>query len=183
MKRMIITIAIAVLTAHNLSAQTTAAGTTQTDDSLQYKKNSWYIEFAGASLLGMTINYERFLGGHPWGFSVRAGIGGGIVPEIFTDKVDVYVVFPVGLSYNIPVSASKRNMIEVGGVFEYVSGLPANTFDTNTTHFYQGVVSWRYESSSHRTQFRASIYPNIVTLDNGHTGLFPWVGFSIGQKF
>src|SRR5579863_8997389 len=107
MKKLIFVLAIAALSAQSLKAQTTAAA-----DSTLNLKNSWYFEFAGASISGATFNYERFLSKTPGSFSIHAGIGGGIVPHIFDNGADVFAAFTGGLSYNIPVTKDKRGMIE-----------------------------------------------------------------------
>ncbi|HVV56306.1 MAG TPA: hypothetical protein VHC47_13320 [Mucilaginibacter sp.] len=182
MKSFIISLAVAVLASQSLSAQNTVSDTVKTD-SLHFK-NSWYIEFGGIRPLGVTINYERFLEGHPWGISVHAGIGGGIIPDIFTNDLNVYATIPIGISYNIPVSANKRSMIEVGGTYTYAPGLGEALWGVHQNNsFLQAVVSWRYESRSHTTQFRATLYPIVVNFSNGLNSLRPSLGFSIGKKF
>src|ERR1700741_5487991 len=98
MKKLILLMAVAAFSAQGLKAQTTAAA-----DSALNLKNSWYFEFAGASLSGATFNYERFLSKTPGGFSIRAGIGGGIVPHIFDNGADTGASGTGGRAYNTPV--------------------------------------------------------------------------------
>ncbi len=57
-------------------------------------QNSFYAEIGGAALLGVSANYERFLGKGPGGFSVRAGLGVGYVPGIFFEG-QLYAALPL----------------------------------------------------------------------------------------
>lgn len=183
MKSFIISIAIAALAAQSLSAQTAVTDTAK-KDSLQHRKNSWYAEFLGASLLGTTFNYERFIEGHPWGLSVHAGIGGGIIPELFSDNVNAYAAIPLGVSYNIPVTRNKRGLIEIGGTYTFLPGLDVSSWGADQKRsIFLAVLSWRWESPAHLVQFRATIYPSTANFSDGLEGSKPWIGFSIGKKF
>jgi hypothetical protein len=179
MKKLIILLTIVVIAAQKLSAQNPAPAAVA--DTAVYQ-NSWYFEFAGASLTGVTFNYERFISKTPGRFSIHGGIGGGIIPHIFDNGADFFGAVTGGVSYNIPVTTDKRGMIELGGIYTYYSGEVLAQFGDNSTintGIPAALVSWRHLSASGKTQIRitglALIGPNGQAL--------PWVGFSIGQRF
>ncbi|MGZ3765066.1 MAG: hypothetical protein ACXVB0_10120 [Mucilaginibacter sp.] len=178
MKRLIILLAITVIAAQKLSAQNTA--TTVVADTVL--KNSWYFEFAGASISGVTINYERFFSKDPGGFSIHGGVGGGIVPHIFDSGADFFGSFTGGVSYNIPVSKDKKGMIEFGGIYSYYSGQILAQFGDNNTLSAAVpalLAGWRHQSASGKTQIRAT----VLAFFDQRAQVLPWVGFSIGRKF
>jgi len=177
MKKLFFLLAIAAFTAQNLKAQTTSAA-----DTTANLRNSWYFEFAGASLTGLTFNYERFLSKTPGGFSIRGGIGGGFIPHIFDSGADFFGAFTGGVSYNIPVTGNKRGMIEVGSIYTYYSGHILSQFgdDSNVgTGVPAALASWRHLSASGKTQIRAT-WLAFISPDGW---VQPWVGFSVGQRF
>ncbi|MFI5158959.1 MAG: hypothetical protein ACHQF4_08830 [Sphingobacteriales bacterium] len=180
MKKIIFLLAVTVITAQNLRAQDTTTRTVA-DSTLNFK-NSWYIEFLGSSLLGITFNYERFLSKTPGGLSVHAGFGGGIIPHIFTSGADFYGTLNGGVSYNIPVTANKRGMIEIGGVYGWYSGAVLSQFGDDSiisADAPAGLLSWRHQSVKGNTQIRAT----IMTFVEPGGRLQPWIGFSVGQRF
>lgn len=178
MKKLIILLAITSISAQKLFAQN-AVPPVLTDTAYQ---NSWYFEFAGASLTGATVNYERFLSKDPGGFSVHGGIGGGIIPHIFDSGADFFGSFTGGLSYNIPVSKDKKGMIELGVIYSYYSGKLLTQFGDNNMQSGSApalLASWRHQSASGKTQIRAT---GMIFFDgNGHA--LPWIGFSVGRRF
>ena len=177
MKKLFFLLAITALSTQGLRAQTTVSA-----DTIAARQNSWYFEFAGASLTGVTFNYERFLSKTPGGLSIHGGIGGGIVPHIFDSGSDFFGAFTGGVSYNIPITKDKRAMIEVGGIYSYYSGKFFSEFGDSTTHgtgIPGALVSWRHLSVSGKTQIRASWFLFI----NAEGQVLPWVGFSIGRRF
>jgi len=177
MKKLIFLLAIAAFAAQSVKAQTTAS--VDTTANLQ---NSWYFEFAGASLTGATFNYERFLSKTSGGLSIHAGVGGGLIPHIFDNGSDFFGVFTGGLSYNIPVTANKRGMIELGGIYTYYSGQVLAQFGDNSTisaSVPAGLLSWRHISESGKTQIRIT----GLAFVGPRGSVLPWVGFSIGRRF
>jgi len=177
MKKLIFLLAIASFTAQNPKAQTTAPV-----DTAAHLQNSWYFEFAGASLAGVTFNYERFLSKTPGGFSIHGGIGGGLIPHIFDNGADFFGAFTGGVSYNIPVTTNKRGMIELGGIYTYYSGQILSQFGDDSTigtGVPAALVSWRHLSASGKTQIRAT----LLGLIGPDGQVLPWVGFSIGRRF
>ncbi|HEY4327115.1 MAG TPA: hypothetical protein VGN20_24220 [Mucilaginibacter sp.] len=173
MKRLIFSIAIAVIIIRNASAQNTASQT-MAADTVTNLKNAWYIEVAGASLIGVTFNYERFLSKKPGGLSVHAGFGGGVF-TLFDDGF-VFGAVPAGISYNIPTSADKRQMIEIGGDYSLIFA------EGDQSSFLSGIVSWRYETPSHNLIIRLTLMPIIRPIGEEDSG-GPWFGFSIGRRF
>ncbi len=178
MKQVIFLLAIMVVTMQKLSAQNTA-GTAVADTVLH---NSWYFEFAGASLSGATINYERFFSKDPGGLSIHGGVGGGIVPHIFDSGADFFGVLTGGLSYNIPVSKDKRGMIEFGGIYSYYSGGLLRQFGDNNTVSASApalLAGWRRQIGSGKTHIRIT----LLAFFDQHVSVIPWVGFSVGRRF
>jgi hypothetical protein len=177
MKKLIFLLAIASFTAQSIKAQTTAPA-----DTTANLQNSWYFEFAGASITGATFNYERFLSKTAGGLSIHGGIGGGLIPHIFDNGSDFFGVFTGGISYNIPVTTNKRGMIELGGIYTYYSGQILSQFGDNSTYgtgVPAALISWRHLSASGKTQIRAT----VLGLIGPRSQVLPWVGFSIGRRF
>ena len=173
MKTFIISLAILTLTAQSLRAQTTGSAAA---DSSNNQYNSWYAEFGGQSLVGVTFNYERFLSKKPGGFSVHIGAGGGYLPDLFDDGIVLFGAFPAGISYNIPVTENKRQFIEVGASYSFLlvpSDVNANLTSLN--------VSYRYQSPSGKFQLRATLTPLMYSI--GDNTAVPWLGFSLGRRF
>jgi opacity protein-like surface antigen len=185
MKSLITLVAVATLAMQSASAQNLTAEAEKPYD-LQ-AKNSWYVEFGGAAALGISINYERFLEGHPWGISIHAGIGGGFYTNLFStdDNLHFYGAIPVGVSYNVPVTPNKRNLIEIGATYSFMPGfnIGGNINADQALNLLQGQISWRFESATHTTHFRASLYPVVENTSNHASAIRPWIGFSIGKKF
>jgi hypothetical protein len=150
---------------------------TQADTAMPFK-NSFYVEFGGASLLGLTANYERFLSKQPGGFSVRAGLGGGYLPGIFDDG-QLFAALPLGISYNIPISRNKRNLIEIGGTYSFIYA----GGDYDNTQFISPILGFRYESPLGKFQLRATLMPVLYSTVDKSIADIPWFGFSIGTKF
>jgi hypothetical protein len=133
--------------------------------------NSWYVELAGSSLIGLTVNYERFFSRKPGGLSVHAGIGGAYL--FFGEGESAgFIAIPAGISYNIPISKSKRNFLELGGNYVKLAG----------ASLINGAVSWRYLGSPKGLQIRATIIPYMYLLSD-QVGFGPWFGISIGKRF
>jgi hypothetical protein len=133
--------------------------------------NSWYVELAGHSLIGMTLNYERFLSRKPGGFSVHAGIGGSY---FFLGRESNFGVFslPVGISYNLPLTKENKDFVEFGGNFVSFSGVS----------IIDGTISWRHQAKPRGLQTRLTIIP-LFYLMNEKQAAGPWFGFSIGKRF
>lgn len=122
------------------------------------QQNSFYVELFGASFLGASANYERYLSKRPGGFSVKAGLGIGRLIDIF-EKDITYGTLPFGISYNLPVSKNGRHLIELGGNYVFVFG----TKDDNT-QFIMPVIGYRYQSPSAKFQLRATVFPYFFPL-------------------
>lgn len=174
------TVIIASLACLQASAQesqpavdTTTTATTTTDISARQAMNGWYIELAGASLLGLTFNYERFLSKKPGGLSIHAGAGGVLISLV--GNTGGFVALPVGLSYNIPTSKKYHSFIELGGGYTFLSGTGGGS-----SGIYYPILGWRYLAQPTGLQFRATCLP-FVSYDGDK--IAPWFGFSIGKKF
>lgn len=172
MKKYITFLVLAFACTYQAIAQTTTAYSTQ------HKPTGWYVEAAGQSIIGVTFNYEYYFSKKPGGFSLHAGFGGGYLPSLFSDKLTLFGAIPIGLSYNIPVSADKQHFIEVG------TGYSMLFADGSSASLGFTVTGYRYQSSSGKIQVRATLYPAFFIMGhNGDTGALPWVGFSIGRRF
>jgi len=138
------------------------------------KKNSWYLELGGSSIIGATLNYERFFSKKPGGLSVRVGAGGGFVFAF--DDAEVFGALPVSASYNIPISSDKRHFLEIGGGYTLLFSSGENT------GFITTIAGWRYDVNKKGLHLRATLIP-VFVLPDGEGGFGPWAGFSIGKRF
>ncbi|HWB26287.1 MAG TPA: hypothetical protein VG738_12440 [Chitinophagaceae bacterium] len=75
--------------------QSAKAQNSHLEDTAKIHQNSYYVEFGGAALFGISLNYERFLSGQPRGFSVKGGLGTGLTLDIFGPD-NYYLVIPLG---------------------------------------------------------------------------------------
>jgi len=134
------------------------------------QQNSWYVEFGGPGVIGLTFNYERYLSNKPAGLSFRIGVGGG--PSLGFTESGFFGVAPVGINYNIPVSTNKKHFIETGLCYTFITGEPG---------FASALVSWRYVSKSN-TLLKVTVMP-LMYFPDTKDYYSPWVGFSIGKRF
>ena len=147
-------------------------------DSLLFYKNYKYIEIGGASFIGTTLNYERHLSQKPGGFSARFGLGGGFVPAIFNDDVQLFGVITAGMYYKIPMSANNSHFIEFGSTYSFIS----SKGDFNTS-LLTGSVAWRYEPLKSKLLLKTTFMPLVYSVQDKQVLGIPWVGFSIGTRF
>jgi hypothetical protein len=136
--------------------------------------NGWYIEVGGSSILGLTVNYERYLSKKPGGLSVHAGFGGAFF--FSSGGSGGFGVIPAGLSYNIPISKNHRNFIEVGGTYTYLFGSESGE------NILSLITSWRFVAAPKGLQLRATLIP-FLFLQSESSAFGPWLGFSIGKRF
>jgi hypothetical protein len=171
-KNLIMCILSALLLSKSLIAQDTSKIVSAVGSS--YTQNSWYFEFGGASILGVTFNYERSFSKKPGGFYLRAGAGGGFL--WFWDDVASFGALPVGLGYNIPISPDKKDFLDIGGTYTFLfaNGGNADVLSPN--------ISWRHVVKPKGLQFRATLIPFYYSVSD-HSGFGPWFGFSIGKRF
>lgn len=175
MKKMLLALLLMAAVCLPAFAQTT---TTLATDTASAYKNSFYVEFGGAALLGITANYEKFLSKKPGGFSVRVGLGGGYAPALFDDGT-AFAALPLGISYNIPISANKRSCIEVGGTYSFIFA----GGNKDNAQVVSPIMGYRYESPSGKFQLRCTVMPVLYSAVDNSFGVIPWFGFSIGTKF
>jgi hypothetical protein len=180
MKKLILLLTIASAATQGLFAQTSSL--TKPDSTLF--QNYVFVEFGGAAFLGLSANYERFLSPGPGGLSIRAGIGAGVIPDIFGDNDKFYACIPLGISYSIPLSKKGHDLIEVGGTYTFLLG---NTYyietDENNGRLIMGSVGWRHTSASGKIQIRLTLSPYIYSVGDKETFNIPWIGFSVGHRF
>jgi hypothetical protein len=156
-----------------LLAQDTTQIKETTDN--QTGHNAWYFELGGASLIGLTLNYERALSKKPGGFNIRVGFGGGIIPGIFSAD-QAFGAIPVGLNYSIPISKDNRNFAEFGGTYSllFSGDGSAGIFSTS--------VAWRFEKKPRGLITKIILIPLFYSVtDKMAAG--PWFGIAIGKKF
>lgn len=172
-KRLPLCLSLTLICTSLLFAQDTSKAVIKTDSA--YVKNAWYFEFAGASILGVTFNYERSFSKKPGGLCLRAGFGGGFI-AVF-DEVDFFAAIPFGLSYNIPVSPDKRHFIEIGGTYTTILEEGGNTYLISPN------LGWRFMAAPKGVQLRATLIPYIFPTGEDEGGIGPWFGFSVGKRF
>jgi hypothetical protein len=155
-----------------LFAQDTTKLTTATDSS--DGKNAWYFEFGGASIIGVTFNYERMLSKKSSGLSVRAGAGGGIFA--FFDGIDAFGALPLGLAYTFPNKPNSKEFFEFGATYTHIfsNGASVDILSPN--------LSWKHIAKQKGLQVKATLIPLFYSpADRMAAG--PWFGFSIGKRF
>lgn len=193
MKKLIFTLTFAVAASQCLYAQNSSIAAT--DTTLKFK-NYIFGEIAGSSL-GLTVNYERFLSKNPGGFSVRAGLGFGILPDTYAPSF--FASIPLGISYNFPVSKNKHDFFELGGSYTFISGSDDRTshnssllgfnfsystgVDLRNIRIAGVVTGWRHTSASGKTQIRLYLMPVLVNVADHASSNVPDIGFSIGHRF
>ncbi len=141
----------------------------------QTAHNAWYFELGGASLIGLTLNYERALSKKPGAFSIRVGFGGGIIPGIFFED-QAFGAIPVGLNYSIPMSKGNRNFAEFGGTYSLLF-----TGD-GSVGIFSASAAWRFEKRPRGLITKIILIPLFYSVtDKMAAG--PWFGIAIGKKF
>jgi hypothetical protein len=176
MKKLLLLIAFLAIALQSTFAQTVDMIKTDTARQLQ---NSTYLEIAGASLVGATFNYERSFSSKPGGFSIRIGLGGGLLPGIFNDNPQFFGAIPAGLYYDIPLSSNKRNFLELGGTYTVIFG-GGGDYSTGVMAANAG---WRHMSESGKSEIKITLIPYIYSVElHGGTGLV-WFGVSFGHRF
>lgn len=135
------------------------------------KHNAFYAEVAGESILGLTLNYERFFSKKPGGFSARFGFGLGFSPG-WNETVS-YWAAPVGVSYNFGFG-SKTDFLEVGMNYSTLFT------SSETAHFINPVIGWRHKSKSD-FHARVTLMPLVYVLNENYLGA--WAGVSLGFSF
>jgi hypothetical protein len=145
-----------------------------TEDDIPHKAmNGWYAEILGASLLGVTINYERYLSSKPGGLNVHAGAG---VNYGYSDALGTTLSFtlPMGISYDLPTSSKHRSFVEIGGGYTFL-------IDKHGQYnYFYPLMGWRFLAKPRGLQYRVTLLPII---GGGKERIGPLVGFSIGKKF
>ncbi len=176
MKNLALSLLFAIGTLHLALAQTSLSGKTDSTDQF---KNYVFAEIGGASFLGISANYERFLSQNPGGLSIRAGI-----PDIFGDNDKFYAAVPLGISYNISISKNHHNFVELGGTYTFMLG---NDYYIDSEYkkneLLMGIIGWRHTNASGKIQIRLTLAPYIHSINDKDTFNIPWFGFSIGRRF
>ena len=175
MKKLLYTSLVLIAAFNSAKAQTDKASDT---DSVSFDKNYRYIEIGGASFIGTSFNYERHLSATPSGVSVRFGVGGGFVPSIFSDDVQLFGVLTAGLAYKMSVSSNNAHFIEFGSTYSYIF----SKGDFNSS-IIAGSVAWRNEPQKSKLLVKIVLMPVVYSITDKQALGIPWVGFSIGTRF
>ncbi len=175
MKKLFYTVLVLIITYNGVNAQT---GKTSDTDSSLFFKNFKYVEIGGASFIGTSFNYERHLSEKPSGFSMRVGLGGGFVPSLFSDDIQLFGVLAAGLYYKMSVSASNTHFIELGSTYSYIF----SKGDFNAS-IMSGSVAWRYEPQKSKLLLKAVFMPVVYSVTDNQVLGIPWFGFTIGSRF
>lgn len=137
-----------------------------------FKKNDIYLEAGGNGLFG-SVNYERQLTKEP-GLGARVGIG-------FYTEYAFYLAIPVGINYLFKL-ISEKSFIDagLGATWARIDGrLFSDSKNPNGNHFVNFVPSIGYRRHTlNDVMWRISVTPVA-----NKTGLFPWIGASIGKRF
>ncbi len=178
MKKLILSVTLAVIISQTMFAQN-AVATAAGSDTIKNPKNSIYVEVAGPTLFGASLNYERFFSKKPGGLSIKIGYGIGTAPGLGENNDATFNVLPVGLSYNLPVSQNRRSFIELGAEIIFVSSNDGNE------QVVAPVAAWRWQTKSGAFQLRAGFlfFVSSPTPNDNSYGLVPWPAISLGTKF
>ncbi|PWU05108.1 MAG: hypothetical protein C5B52_00250 [Bacteroidetes bacterium] len=136
------------------------------------RQNAFYVELAGETLFGLSMNYERFFSKKPGGLSARVGLGLGFVSDLETSES--YFAIPLGLSYNLGFG-SKTDFLELGANYSAIKGNEGG----GTLQFLNPVVGWRHISPN-GFHMRVTLMP-VLFVEESY--LLPWAGVSLGFSF
>jgi len=140
----------------------------------KFEQNAVYLEVGGNAIVG-SLNYEHQFSNKP-GLGFRMGIGVSLDEELHPS-------IPLGVNYLIPLK-NERSFVDVGlgttftyeDVYQY--DYYGNMSPTSRT-IVALVPSFGYRRHAKNSlMWRASVTPVI-----SRSGIFPWVGFSIGKRF
>ena len=176
MKHIMLLFIFAAIAVQTIVAQNTGKPVVGADTANQHQ-NAVYANIGGVAFFGATLNYERSFSKKPGGLSATAGFGIGTIPGLGENDDATLKVLPVGLSYNLPASANKRNFIELGALYTFVF------IKDDNGQVVSPIAGWKYESASGRLQLRATLLLFVYSPTDHSSGAVPWISFGIGTKF
>lgn len=136
-----------------------------------FKRNDIYLEAGGTGLFG-SVNYERHFSKAP-ALSARVGVG-------FYSENAFYLSIPAGIHYLFKLK-KKNTFIDAGVGVSWIR-LDAVIFDDKYSlreHFVNFTPSIGYRGHTQKdVMWRISITPVA-----NNSGLYPWIGASLGKRF